>query len=163
METFPPFGPTLPGERRPKHTTIATKRTGHIYRDCEAVDVIVKKGRKVTPCDTCMADARQIGTLAREAQQAFDRAWMAEHAVTATVEAAAATVPSRFAAERRIEVEATDPPATDAQVRKLMVLYRLDQPHATYVAIHNAELRAKRMTKMTASDTIRKLERKHAR
>jgi hypothetical protein len=160
IETFPPFGPLVRGENRPKLTSAAVKRTGHIYRDCSAVDLVVKKGRKVAPCEVCMADHRDISDRARAAQQEFDRKWMAEHAVHATVEAAAVTVASPIAPERSIEVE---PPVTAAQVRKLMVLYRIDQPHATYVAIKNAELRAKRMTFQTASDTITKLERKHGR
>lgn len=157
IETFPPFGPTIPGERRPKLPSITTKRTGHIYRDCEAVDLVAKKGRKVSACEICLADSARIAKLAREAQEAFDRAWMAEHSVAAAVLVAAATVePSPIPAERSIPSEAA---ATEPQVRKLMALYRKAMPNATHGQILAAEKRAAAMTKATASATIAKLER----
>jgi hypothetical protein len=54
---------------------------------------------------------------------------------------------------------AENPTATDAQVRKLMALYKKSKPTASREAIAAAQQRAKRMTKKQASATIDKMER----
>lgn len=81
MTDFPPFAPTLDAEREQAALMLSQaerKRTGHLYKDCPALDVVAPGRNK--GCKPCLARWQDVGRLAKFHQQQYDAAWYAQAA-----------------------------------------------------------------------------------
>lgn len=81
MTDFPPFAPTLDAEREQSALMLSQaerKRTGHLYKDCPALDVVAPGRNK--GCTPCLARWQDVGRLSKFHQQQYDAAWYARAA-----------------------------------------------------------------------------------
>lgn len=79
--TIPPFAPALPSEVELARLLLSQgerQRTGHMYKDCPALDVVAPGRAKA--CKPCLDRWQANGALARAHQKAYDAAWYAEQA-----------------------------------------------------------------------------------
>lgn len=78
---LPPFAPALDAESQAARLLLSQgerKRTGHLYKDCPALDV--KAPGKPKACKPCLDRHQDVGRLARTHQQQYDAAWYAQAA-----------------------------------------------------------------------------------
>jgi hypothetical protein len=136
-----PTCPAIAEKRRVNDTSLAQYLADHEYFDGELTFA------EPWPCSKCIPTESLPKWKSSKDVPKNEHRWMQDKPATPV----AKPEPAPPTGE--------NPLATDAQVRKLMALYKKSKPQASREAILAAQQRAKRMTKREASTTISKLEK----